>query len=59
MEHQKLLHLLNEANDFKFVTRKWIAVNYQSNENYDARNEVIYNTETVKFIFVITAMLTF
>ena len=23
MEHQKILNLLNEANDSKFVTRKW------------------------------------
>ena len=23
MEHQKILDLLNEANDSKFVTRKW------------------------------------
>ena len=31
MEHQKILNLLNEANDFKFVTRKWNIVNEQSN----------------------------
>ena len=23
MKHQKILNLLNEANDSKFVTRKW------------------------------------
>ena len=34
MEHQKILHLLNEANDSKFVTRKWNIVNDQSNTNY-------------------------
>ena len=27
MELQKLLNSLNEANDFKFVTRKWNIVN--------------------------------
>ena len=27
MEHQKILNLLNEANDSKFVTRKWNIVN--------------------------------
>ena len=27
MEHQKILNLLNEANDPKFVTRKWNIVN--------------------------------
>ena len=27
MEHQKVLNLLNEASDSKFVTRKWNIVN--------------------------------
>ena len=35
MEHQKILNLLNEANDSKFVTRKWNIVIDQSNANYD------------------------
>ena len=35
MEHQKILNLLNEAGDFKFVTRKCNIVNDQSNVNYD------------------------
>ena len=30
MEHQKILNLLNEANDSKFVTRKWNIVNENS-----------------------------
>ena len=29
MEHQKILDLLNEASDSKFVTRKWNIVNDQ------------------------------
>ena len=33
MEHQKILNLMNEASDFKFVTRKWKIVNDQSNMN--------------------------
>ena len=41
----KILNLLNEASDFKFVTRKWNTVNDQSNVNYDVRNEIIYNIE--------------
>ena len=41
----KILNLLNEASDFKFVTRKWNTVNDQSNANYDVRNEIIYNIE--------------
>ena len=51
MEHQKILYLLNEASDFKFVTRKWNIVNNQSNANYDVGNEVIYNTEVLKSNF--------
>ena len=27
MEHQKILNLLNEANDSKFITRKWNIAN--------------------------------
>ena len=36
MENHKILSLLNEENDSKFVTRKWDIVNIQSNANYDA-----------------------
>ena len=50
MEHQKAFKLLNEADDSKFVTRKWMTydqwiVNDQSNGNYDVRNEIIYITK--------------
>ena len=48
MEHQKILNSLNEANNSKFVTRKWNIVNDQSNANYDVGNEIIYNTEVLK-----------
>ena len=41
-------HLLNESNDFKFVTIKWYIVNDQSDTNYDMENEIIYNTEVLK-----------
>ena len=34
MESPKILHLLNEASDSKFVTRKWNFVDNQSNANY-------------------------
>ena len=43
MEHQKILNLLNEANDSKFVKRKWSIVNDSSKENYNAANESTYN----------------
>ena len=45
MEHQKILNLLNEASDYKFVKIKWNIVNDQSNTNYDVGNEIIYSTE--------------
>ena len=48
MEHQRILNLLNEANDSKFVIRKWIAVNDNSNANYDVPNEITYNIEVLK-----------
>ena len=41
MEHQKILNLLNEANDSKFVKRKGNIVNDNSKPNYDVRNEII------------------
>ena len=47
MEYQKILNLLSEARDSKFVTRKWNFVNDQSNGNYDVWNEIIYNTEVL------------
>ena len=36
MEHQKIISLLNEANDSKFATRKWDIVNENSKSNYTA-----------------------
>ena len=50
MEHQKRLGLLNEASNSK-LKKKWNISNDQSNANYDARNETIYNMEVLKFIF--------
>ena len=48
MEHQKILNLLNEANDSKFVIRKWNIVNDLSHINHKVGNETIYNTEVLK-----------
>ena len=48
MEHQKILNLLNEADDSKFVTRKWKIVNDSSKTNYDVESEIIYNTKVLK-----------
>ena len=49
MEHQKISNLLNDANDCKFVTREWNIVNYNSNANFNAANEITYNTEVLKY----------
>ena len=48
MEYQRVLNLLNEPNDFKFVTRKWNIVNYQLNANYDVGNGSIYKYRSFK-----------
>ena len=43
MEQKKIF--LNERNYFRFDTRKWNAINDNSKSNYDATNEITYNTE--------------
>ena len=48
MKHQKILNLLNDANDSKFMTKKWSIVNDNSNSNYAATNKIAYNTEILK-----------
>ena len=42
------INLLNEANDSKFVARKWNIVNDNSNANCSIGNEITYNTEVLK-----------
>ena len=49
MGHQKILNLLNEANNYKFVIRKWNIVNDNRNSNCTAANEITYDTEILKF----------
>ena len=51
MEHQKILNLLNDANNSKFLTRKCNIVNDNSKANYEERNKIIYNTKVLKFTF--------
>ena len=48
MEHQKVLNLLNDANNSKIVGRKWKILNDNSKSNYGSGNEIIYNTEVLK-----------
>ena len=45
MEHQKILNLLNDVSDSKFVTKKWNILNDNSKANYDTRIGITYNTE--------------
>ena len=51
MEHQKILNLLIEANDPKFVTRKQNIVDSNSKSSYDATNGITSNTEVLKSNF--------
>ena len=37
-----------KVNDSKFVTRKWNIINDNAEANYDATNEITYNTEVLK-----------
>ena len=48
MRYKKILNFLNDANDFKFVTRKCSTVNDNSNPNYGVRDQISYNTEVLK-----------
>ena len=43
-----MINLLNEANDSKFVTKKWNIANDNSKTNYDVANEITFNTEVLK-----------
>ena len=59
MVHQKILNLLIEGSDSRFVTRQWNIVNSQSKMNYDVACDTICNRELSKSIFLITTMLSF
>ena len=43
------MNLLNKASHSQFVIRKWSFVNDQSHPKFDVRNEIIYNTEVLKY----------
>ena len=48
VEHQKTFNLLNEANDCRFVTKKWNIAFDKSNTNYNLGNKIIFNIEVLK-----------
>ena len=39
---------MNDANDSKFVSRKWNIFNDNLNSNYAVANEIAYKTEILK-----------
>ena len=58
MEHQKILNLLNEANDSKFLRRKWKIVNDQIQIMvYEMKLSIIQKVKNL--IFVIKMMFRF
>ena len=58
MEHQKILNLLNEANDSKFSRRKWKIVNDQIQIMvYEMKLSIIQKVKNL--IFVIKMMVRF
>ena len=48
IKHQKILNFFNEADNSKFMTRKWNIINNNSKANYEEGNAIIYNTEDLK-----------
>ena len=48
MEQQKILNLLNEEINYRFVTSEVSIVNDQSNANYYVGNGFIYSTDVLK-----------
>ena len=48
MEHQKILILLYEAINSKFMTRERSIINDQSKAKYCVGNKIISNTEVLK-----------
>ena len=51
MKNQKLLNLVDEASDSKFVIRTWSIANKQSNAKYNVANKINYNVQVWKSIF--------
>ena len=54
-----MLNSLNDANDSKFMARKWNIVNDNLNSNCATANEITYNTEILMSYLVNIKMLTF
>ena len=48
MEYQKMLNLMNQTSDCRFVARNWIIVDDQLNAYYAVGNWIICSTEVLK-----------
>ena len=48
LKHQKILNLLNEASNSRFVRRRQNIFNDQSNASYSVGNEIIYSRKVLK-----------
>ena len=59
MQHQKILNLLNEANDSKFVIKKWNIVIDNSKTMIMQQMKLPMIQKFQNLVFVITTMLTF
>ena len=54
MEFQKILNFIDATSDNKdlpkFVTKKWVEVYDQSQENYDVNKEIRIKTSMIRFM---------
>ena len=57
MKHQEILNLMNDANDSKFLTRKWNIANDNSKAKYRVEVKLSIIQKFLNLIFVITTML--
>ena len=55
MEFQKIVNFLDATSDNKdlpkFVTKKWVEVYDQSQENYDVNKEIRIKTSMIRFMW--------
>ena len=60
MEFQKIVNFLDTTSDNKdlpkFVTKKWVEVYDQSQENYDVNKEIRIKTSMLNLIYVVLVM---
>ena len=61
MEFQKIVNFFDTTSDNKdlpkFVTKKWVEVYDESQENYDVNKEIRIKTSMLNLVYVILVML--